>query len=168
MRAFSLPLKELENAVFFRGEGEFEPHYAVTASGFKVSRVNVWGVVWQTFESENDFASISIDDFTGTIDVKAFKERLKDIKKVKKGDTVKVIGKVRENNNKIYVLAEGIQKISFEEELLERLDKISTIKFAEKTGTKKEKNEKAKKTIAEDLNEFQQASELKIEREVVK
>jgi RPA family protein len=170
LRAFSIRLEELESAVFFRAEGEFEPHYAVTEKGARISRVNIWGVVSKTFESENGFASISIDDFTGIMEVNAFKERLEDLKKFKKGDTVKVIGKVRENNDSLYVLAEGVQKISFNEEMLERLGKISTAGFMEKneTGAKRKAKEKASEIPEEDFDEFMQASELKIEREVVR
>jgi len=160
LRAFNIPLSELNGAVFFRGEEEFQPHYVITKQGEKISRVNVWGVVTRTFESENNFASISIDDFTGAIDVNAFDERVPLLKKAKKGDTVRVIGKVRENNSSIYILLEGLKKLSFEEEALKRLQNIES--FTKKSKRKKSKEEKKK-----GFDEFMQASEIKIEREVI-
>jgi len=159
LRAFDLPVAELNGSVFFRGEAEFEPHYVITKRGGRISRVNAWGVVSRTFESENDFASISIDDFTGSIDVNAFKETLGLVKNVRKGDTVRVIGKVRENNRGLYILAEGVKKISFEEEMLKRLQNIKSFLRKPEAGERKEKKE--------DFSEFKQASELKIEREVI-
>ncbi len=158
IRAFSIPLSELAGAVFFRGEEEFQPHYVITKRGEKISRVNVWGVVTRTFESENNFASISIDDFTGSIDVNAFNERLALLKKAKKGSVVRVIVKVRENNSGTYILLEGLQKLSFEEELLKRLQNVKFVATREKKPEKKEEV---------DLGEFTQASEIKIEREVI-
>lgn len=160
LRAFNLPLSELEGAVFFRAEREFEPHYIITEGGERISRVNVWGVVTRTFESENNFASISIDDFTGAVDVNAFNEGLAVLKRARKGDTVRVIGKVRENNNGLYVLAEGIQKISFREEMLKRLQNLEAFNS---------KGKKAEKPAEKyEFNEFTQASELRVEREVIK
>lgn len=163
LKAFNLPLRELENAVFFRGEGEFEPHYVITARGERISRVNVWGIVTRTFESENNFASISIDDFSGTIDVNAFNEGIPLLKKVREGNSVKVIGKMRENNNGIYILAEGVQKISFAEEMLKRLQNIEAFTLKPKKERKKPKKQSNKS----ELDEFTQASELTIKREVI-
>ena len=159
LRAFNLTLAELNDSVFFRGEAEFEPHYVITKRGERVSRVNAWGVVSRTFESENDFASISIDDFTGTIDANAFKDTLSLVKKSRKGDTVRVIGKVRENNRGLYILAEGVRKISFEEEMLKRLQNIES--FQRKPEGKPGKRKK------QDFAEFKPANELEIEREVI-
>jgi len=158
LRAFNLPLKELEASVFFRAEAEFKPHYVITRRGDRISRVNIWGIVTKTFESENNFASISLDDFTGSIDVNAFDENTKHLLTAKKGDTVKVIGKVRENKNGIYVLMEGMQKINFEEEMEKRLE---TVKFGLSKPVTKKKEKK------ENFDEFKQASEIKIEREVI-
>jgi len=159
LRAFNLPLKELESAVFFKAKEEYSPHYAITEKGQRVSRIGVWGVVTRTFESENGFASISLDDFTGTIDVNAFKDDMELFSKIKKGDSVKVIGKVRENNNGLYVLAEGVKRLSFKEELLQRARNIEAYK---KIPVKaKEKKEKVNET------EFLQASELSIDRKVI-
>jgi len=159
LRAFNLPLKELESAVFFKAKEEYTPHYAITEKGQRVSRVNVWGIVTRTFESENGFASISLDDFTGTIDVNAFKDDMELFSKIKKGDSVKVIGKVRENNNGVYVLAEGVRKLSFKEELLHRAKNIEA--FGKIPVKAKEKKEKPDET------EFMQASELSIDRKVI-
>jgi len=159
LRVFNLPLKELENAVFFKAKEEYTPHYAITEKGQKISRVSVWGVVTRTFESENDFASISLDDLTGTIDVNAFKDDTELFSKIKKGDSVKVIGKMRENNNGLYILAEGVKRISFKEELLQRARNIEA--FGKIPVKAKEKKEKPDET------EFLQASELSIERKVI-
>lgn len=173
LRAFNLPLKELDGAVFFKGEKEFEPHYVITKKNERVSRVNVWGIVVKKFESENNFASISIDDFTNVMNVNAFEGSLELLKKVDLGDAVKVIGKMRENDSGLYILAEGVKKLSFKQEMLKRLQNIEFIARRPEKKEKKPKKEKNKakkdgKGGKEGFEEFKQASELSVEREVIK
>ncbi|MCX8190236.1 MAG: OB-fold nucleic acid binding domain-containing protein [Candidatus Diapherotrites archaeon] len=121
--AMRIPLKELEDATFVKVEEQYVPSYVLTKSGLKVSRVSVWGVVVRRYEDER-FLSLKIDDFTGTVDVMAFDTELEmnSIKKLKEGDSVKVIGKLKQGNNGIFIAAENALRISFSEEMLKRLE----------------------------------------------
>lgn len=121
--AMRMPLKELEGASFVKVEEQYVPSYALTKSGLKVSRISAWGVVVRRYENER-FLSLKIDDFTGTIDVMAFStdSAINSMKKIVEGDSVKVIGRLKQGNNGLFIAAEGAKKISFEEEMLKRLE----------------------------------------------
>jgi len=145
-------LKELENAHYYKSEGEFEPNYITLENGEKASRVNAWGACVHSFKSEK-LASITLDDFTATIDVLAFEDKRKLLEKISIGDSVSVIGRPREGKNGLFIALEGIQKLSFKEEMLKRLEVLKSVK---------ERKKKKKEAI-----EFTRASELNIERKVI-
>lgn len=106
-------------------------------------QVLVWGNVARKFESEK-VSSITIDDFTETINVTAFQEQRHLLEKVHEGDRVQVIGETRlDRNGELYILPELVIKIDCWSELLKRLENIKALreKQAGKTqGLKVEKN----------------------------
>ncbi len=143
--AFKLPLSELIGGEYIKGEKEFEPNYLITKSNFRASRVNVWGNVVRRFTSENDLSSITLDDFSGCMDVNVFKENLSLFDNIDVGDVVAVIGKVKKGNKGLFILAESARKISPDEELMKRLENIKSLQSLEKMERKiKEKDEGAK------------------------
>jgi len=172
-------LGELEKARYFKSEGEFEPNYATLESGEKISRVNCWGNCVRTFSSEQ-LSSISIDDFSAAMDVLAFGEERALLENVREGDVVSVVGKPREGNRGVFIALEGIQKLSFEEEMLKRLEVLKSVsarkhakgkkkKAGEKGSKRKEgktRREKEKEE-GEELGGFTRASELTVERKVI-
>lgn len=176
--ALRIPLSELKDAEFVKVAEQYVPSYAVTKSKLKASRVSVFGIVVRRYDGEN-FTSIKLDDFTNTIDVMAFEDAQELLKDIKEGSSVKVIGRVRQGNNGLFIALEGIQRLSFKEEMFKRLEIIKAFTQAikdiqkeqksrldGKSGAKKNKAKNADKKQM--LSEFVHADEIVVEREVVK
>ncbi len=78
-------------------------------------RAIVWGVVVKKFEGEK-YVMLILDDFTETMPVYVFGECLAEV-----GESVRVIGRVREREGQPRILADRVVKISAPEELVHRL-----------------------------------------------
>ncbi|MEM4662653.1 MAG: OB-fold nucleic acid binding domain-containing protein [Candidatus Diapherotrites archaeon] len=143
--AIRIPLKELNNAEFVKVEEQYVPSYVLTESGLKISRVSIFGVVVRRYENER-FMSVKIDDFTGTIDVMAFEgdPNYNLLKDLEEGDSIKVIGRIKQGNNGLFIAAEGVRKLSFYEEMLKRLEIASIYKEYLRADTKLESLKKTK------------------------
>lgn len=121
-----------------------------------IVRVNIIANVIDKFlqEGEKKYASITLDDATGQIRVKAFGDEVEKFTQLTQGDTLLVIGILRSWNNELYLTPEIIKKkepaflllrkLELEaeepktlnkEKLIELKDKImQMIKEAEKEG----------------------------------
>jgi RPA family protein len=129
-----LPAKKVRifdvvNGKFFSGNREeMKPSYLITPFGEKISRVNLIATVIDKFLSDDEnYSAITIDDGTGSIRVKGFKEKANLLKNLKPGDLVLAIGKIKEFGGEIYINAEIVRKVdpNFENlRKLEILDKI--------------------------------------------
>jgi len=77
----------------------------------KITRVNIVANVVEKYESsEKQYISFTIDDASGQIRIKVFGEDINRFKNVNQGDTVMVLGLLRNYNNEIYITPE-IMKI---------------------------------------------------------
>ncbi len=75
----------------------------------RLSRVHLFGIVRETFASEdNKYAFITIDDTTGIIRCKAF-GNTEVVSDIKAGHMVDVIGRIREYNDEVYVMPEIVR-----------------------------------------------------------
>jgi RPA family protein len=116
-------ISDILSAAFIRTE---IPNHIILDSG-QVSRVNIIGTV----VSYGDEKSISIDDGSSSIIVMEFDTNM--TKKANVGDTIIVIGKIKEFNSQKYIAPEIIKKIDFR-----------WLKYrAEELGIKKGKKEAA-------------------------
>lgn len=106
-------IEEIINGKFYGGDKEsLRSSYVLTKYGERISRVNIFGTVVDKFVSEDDsYASIIINDFSGAVRVKAFKEDVKKLKEIEVGNNVIVIGKPRFWNNEIYIGLEIIRVV---------------------------------------------------------
>lgn len=79
----------------------------------KISRVNILANCVDKFIQEGDkkYASITIDDASGQIRLKAFGEDIEPLKELMQGDTLQVIGTVREWNGELYLIPEVAKKV---------------------------------------------------------
>ena len=79
----------------------------------KVVRINVLANCVDKYvqEGEKQFASLTVDDASGQIKVKAFGEDIGPLKDVLQGDTLQIIGNVREWNGELYMIPEVIKKV---------------------------------------------------------
>ena len=111
-----------------------------------LSRVNVVGNIVDKYESEGEkkYLFFTLDDGSGQIKLKAFgEEDSEKFKKVKQGDTVVVIGVVRNWNNETYVQPEIISKKDPKYLLVRKLE----LEKAKKEGIKPTTNKKEVQAI---------------------
>lgn len=106
-------IDEILSGKFYEGnKGSLRPSYVLTKYGEKISRVNLFGTVVDKFSSEDgSYATITINDFSGAIRVKAFRDDAEKLKNIEIGSNVVVIGKPRFWNNELYIGLEIIRVI---------------------------------------------------------
>ncbi len=106
----------------------------------KIVRVNIVANVVDKFESQGEtkFASITIDDGSGQIKARVFREDISKISNIVQGDTVLVIGLVRSFNKELYILPEIIKKYEPKYLLVRKLeiDKENKFSYEQNKGTK--------------------------------
>ena len=78
-----------------------------------VVRVNVIANVVEKYvaDGEKKYAALTVDDASGQIKLKAFGEDIEPLKNLSQGDTVQVIGVLRDYNNELYILPEVAKSI---------------------------------------------------------
>ncbi|MCK4669905.1 MAG: hypothetical protein KAT43_01785 [Nanoarchaeota archaeon] len=119
--AYPALISDIYKYEFKKGEGDWDPNY-LDFDYKKVSRTVVAGTVVDTRIEESN--TITIDDGTGTIDVREFVDESKKKKlfiSQKVGDLILVIGRIREFNSQRYIMPEivkAIDAISFKYNLL--------------------------------------------------
>src|SRR4030042_3501748 len=98
MPAKKVRIFDIANGRYFPGSKEdMKPDYGITPLGEKVSRVNLVATVTQKFLSDDGgYSSITIDDGTDAIMVKAFRETVPLFMGVEPGSLILIIGKVKE------------------------------------------------------------------------
>ena len=96
----------------------------IETSGKNVARVNIIANIVDKFiqDDEKKFASVTLDDASGQIKLKTFGDDIEKLKPFEQGDTVLVIGMIREWNKEIYVTPEIIKKKEAEYLLLRKLE----------------------------------------------
>lgn len=79
----------------------------------KVVRVNIIANVVDRFVSDGEkkYASLTLDDASAQIKLKSFGEDISKIKDFMQGDTLQVVGQVREYNSELYLTAEVVKKV---------------------------------------------------------
>lgn len=91
---------------------EGEPNYLITPWKQKLLRVNIIATVVDKFiRDDGDYATLHLDDGSGTIRAKAWSEGVERLEKFETGDLVKVIGKVREYEGEIHLVPEIISNL---------------------------------------------------------
>lgn len=79
----------------------------------KIIRVNLIANAVDKFINDGDkkYASITIDDASGQIKLKAFGDDIAPLKEISQGDTLQIIGLVREYNSEIYITPDIVKKV---------------------------------------------------------
>ena len=79
----------------------------------KIVRINVLAKCVDKFvqDGEKQYASLTIDDASGQIRLKAFGEDIVILKDIMQGDTLQIIGNVREWNGELYMIPEVVKKV---------------------------------------------------------
>ncbi|MBP7708606.1 OB-fold nucleic acid binding domain-containing protein [Candidatus Pacearchaeota archaeon] len=108
--AYKLRIGDILKAKPVMAEGRF---LYVELGEKKVVRVNlIANAVDKYFnDGEKKYASITIDDASGQIKLKAFGDEIQNLKDIIQGDTLQIIGTIREYNSEIYLLPEIARKV---------------------------------------------------------
>ena len=124
LTAKKVRISDITNGRYFPGSREsMEPSYVITPLGEKISRVNIIATITDKFLSDDgNYSSITIDDGTDATRAKVFREDVKMFEKLKKGELVIVIGKVKEYQNEIYINAEVAKTVEPNYKSLRRLE----------------------------------------------
>ena len=79
----------------------------------KIVRINILANCVDKYiqEGEKQFASLTVDDASGQLKLKAFGEDIAPLKEIMQGDTLQVIGNMREWNGELYMIPEVIKKV---------------------------------------------------------
>jgi RecG-like helicase len=110
--AYKLWIANILSSPYTKSTEEFAPNY-IKLNNQEISRVNVIATVVETFvNQEQTLASITLDDGSGSLRVRAFKEEIKILTNVSMGDLVMVIGKIKEYNNERYILPEIVKPLT--------------------------------------------------------
>lgn len=90
----------------------------------KISRVNVIANAVDKFvnDGEKKYASVTIDDASGQMKLKCFGDDISLIKDIVQGDTLQVIGMVREYNSELYITPEIAKKVDVKWLLVRKLE----------------------------------------------
>jgi len=98
---------------FFANAEQKKAGYVITPFGQRVSRINVVATVIDKFLNEDGtYCSLTLDDGTGIIKMKAFKEEARGLEKFELGDLILSIGRLREYTGEVYVAAEAVRKLA--------------------------------------------------------
>ena len=116
---------------------ENERYTSVQIGTKKISRVNLIANVIDKYSDENKpYVSITLDDSTGQIRVKAFADFTNILSDVNVGDTVLIIGMIRVFNNEIYVSPEIVRIVEPKWGLVRKLELLKEYgKFESETKT---------------------------------
>jgi len=89
-----------------------------------IARVNLIANIIDKYvqEGEKKFGSLTLDDGTGQIKIKAFGEEVDKFNQFMQGDTVMTIGLLRQWNNEVYLNPEILKKTSPEYLLVRKLE----------------------------------------------
>jgi RPA family protein len=145
---------DIINGKFVHKEG-LEPSYVLTDFGQKISRAYLIGTIVDKFMSENgNYSSITIDDDSDSIRIKAFREQVNIFDTFNVGDMVMVIGKIRNYADENYMIPEIVKKITNSN--LESLHKLEILKqtLLQKKAFEKIKDEKEKFSDVEKLKKY--------------
>jgi len=137
--AYKVWIADIVNNEFIKEKGEWDPNY-VLIKDKKVSRINIIANVITNYSSaEGDYSSITIDDGSNSIQLKAWKEDVKLLSDLNVGETILVIGRVREYNNEKYLTPEVVKLLKFPEWLMYRKKELNK-EYGEPITTKRKIN----------------------------
>jgi RPA family protein len=163
--AYKIWIKDIVNNKLIKQEGEWDPSY-VEVNGEKISRVNIIAVNIFKYKAENgEYYSITLDDSSDTIRLKAWREDSKLLENINVGDIVLVVGRVKEYNDEIYILPEIVKVVKNPNWELAR--KLELFKKYGKPSQKIERKEEIKTSNEEQVEETKTPDEQQVEEEVV-
>ena len=119
--AYKLRIGDVLKGVPMMDEGKF---LFLELGDRKVVRVNMIANCVDKFvqEGEKNFASLTIDDASGQLKLKVFGEDIERVKHIMQGDTLQIVGNMREWNGEIYMIPEVVKKVDARWLLVRKLE----------------------------------------------
>lgn len=119
--AYKLRIGDILKGMPVMEEGKF---ICLELGDKRVVRINILANCVDKFiqEGEKQFATLTIDDASGQLKLKAFGEDILAMKEVMQGDTLQVIGNMREWNGELYMIPEVIKKVDARWLLVRKLE----------------------------------------------
>ena len=113
MPAFKVRISDIVNGKYFYPKpDEKKAGYVITPFGKRIYRINIVATVIDRFVNEDEsYCSLTVDDGTENMRIKAFKEEAKGLMRFELGDLILAIGKVREYNGEVYVAAQAVKRL---------------------------------------------------------
>jgi len=148
--AYKVWIKDIIHGKYQVEEG-WNPNFLTTDYGLKVSRINLIGTIVQASNEEEEQKYIFIDDGSGELPIRSFNDEFI-LKGLHIGDTVAVIGKIREYNDDKYVVPEIVKKLDNNRWLhLRRIELEKKEKLLKRIPLREEKpdNEVSKENLEE-------------------
>ena len=130
--AYKLNISDLKENTYVKDDNGKEPNYLNLADKIKVYRVRILARVTFKYSSEDgNYASITLDDDTGTIRVKAW-QNIKSVLDTKKEDLVDMIALVREWNGEVYLVPEVLRIVDNPD--MKTLRRLEILRFKKEEG----------------------------------
>jgi len=114
--AFKLRIGDVLKGVPMMDEGKF--------LFLEIVRVNMIANCVDKFiqEGEKQFGSLTVDDASGQLKLKVFGEDVERVKDIMQGDTLQIVGNMREWNGEIYMIPEVVKKVDARWLLVRKLE----------------------------------------------
>jgi len=156
--ASKVSIKDIVDGEFIRGDSQWEPNCILTPLMEEVSRIRVLGNVVSRYVDENQrYASIGLDDGSGTISARVFQDGVVLLHKIRVGDIVDVIGKVKEYEDERYINLESVWRVDDPNwELVRKLELLL-----------KKKRLEGREAMESSVKDKEEKKEEKVEEEVV-
>ncbi|NPE26954.1 hypothetical protein HNV12_03045 [Methanococcoides sp. SA1] len=119
--AYKLRIGDILKGVPMMDEGKF---LFLELGDKKVVRVNLLANCVDKFvqEGEKQFGSLTVDDASGQLKLKVFGEDVAKVADIMQGDTLQIIGNVREWNGELYMIPEVCKKVDARWLLVRKLE----------------------------------------------
>jgi RPA family protein len=119
--AYKLRIGDVLKGVPMMDEGKF---LFLELGDKKVVRINILANCVDKYiqEGEKQFASLTVDDASGQLKLKAFGEDIEPLKEIMQGDTLQIIGNMREWNGELYMIPEVVKKVDARWLLVRKLE----------------------------------------------
>jgi len=108
--AFKLRIGEILKGKPIINEGKFQ---FLEIGDRNIVRVNVIANIIDRYVSDREkkYVALTIDDASGQIKLKTFGEDIVILKDLSQGDTIQIIGVLKDYNNELYILPEIVKRI---------------------------------------------------------
>lgn len=146
--------RKLRVADIIEGEWDEEERSVKTILG-DVHEIRTFGTVIGRFISDDEnYSHLILDDGTETIRLKTWRDDMKRMEGVEKGDIVDVIGRLNYYNEEIYISPKIVRKISYNFWLLRHLEIIELLKNLPEERMTEEKEQKMKEPEGVEENDL--------------